>query len=65
MTSPLVQIFARSTAFSSSRTLPSHELPRSTFSTKTHEEIRRLREESRATLRAAIEEVVEEWPAYG
>lgn len=40
-------------------------LPRSTFYKKAHEEIRRLREESRTTLRAAIEEVVEEWPAYG
>ena len=40
-------------------------LPRSTFYKKTHERTCRLREESRTTLRAAIEEVVEEWPAYG
>jgi putative transposase len=40
-------------------------LPRSTFYKKPHGQIRRLREESRATLRAAIEEIVEEWPAYG
>lgn len=40
-------------------------LPRSTFYKKPDGEARRLREESRATLRAEIEEIVTEWTAYG
>ena len=40
-------------------------LPRSTFYKKPNGEARRLREESRAILRAAIEEIVTEWTAYG
>ena len=41
------------------------KLPRSSYYKRGSEEARRVREESRTTLRGAIEDVVAEWPAYG